>query len=126
MCNWPTLVPGCGGAAPTPGPEGEGAAQTTTSATPAVNTPEEEEMVVTEVSVEAEVTEVSVETEVTYRPAPGSALQCTKPEIVSNEDNCNKFWLCKEVPEGSGVLQVGSAAQYLNISPTVKWCNINH
>ena len=59
------------------------------------------------VSEEEEVvTEVSVEAEVTYRPAPGSALQCTKPEIVNDEDNCNKFWLCKEVPEGSGVLQV--------------------
>ena len=99
MCNWPPLVPACGGAAPTPGPEaGEGAAQTTTSATPAVNTPEEEE--------EEVVTEVSVEEEVTYRPAPGSALQCTKPEIVNDEDNCNKFWLCKEEPAGSGELEV--------------------
>ena len=71
---------------------------TTTSATPAVNTPEEE--------AEAVVTEVTVEAEVTYRPAEGSAFQCAKPEIVNDEDNCNKFWLCKEVPEGSGVLQV--------------------
>ena len=97
MCNWPTLVPACGGAAPTPGPEG-GEAVTTTSATPAVNTPEEE--------AGAVVTEVTVEAEVTYRPAEGSAFQCAKPEIVNDEDNCNKFWLCKEVPEGSGVLQV--------------------
>ena len=84
---------------------------TTTSATPAVNTPDTEEEeeagpVVTEVTVEAEVTEVTVEAEVTYRPAEGSAFQCAKPEIVTDEDNCNKFWLCKEVPEGSGVLQV--------------------
>ena len=71
---------------------------TTTSATPAVNTPEEE--------AGAVVTEVTVEAEVTYRPAEGSAFQCAKPEIVNDEDNCNKFWLCKEVPEGSGVLQV--------------------
>ena len=90
---------------------------TTTSATPAVNTPEEE--------AGAVVTEVTVEAEVTYRPAEGSAFQCSKPEIVNDEDNCNKFWLCKEVPEGSGVLQVISA-QYLNISPTGKWWNINH
>ena len=114
MCNWPTLVPGCGGAAPTPGPvAGEGAAQTTTSATPAVNTPEEEEEVVTEVTVEAEVT---------YKPAPGSVLQCTKPEIVNDEDNCNKFWLCKEVPEGSGVLQVkiSTIFEYLSVCKIVQ------
>ena len=97
MCNWPTLVPGCGGAAPTPGPEG-GEAVTTTSATPAVNTPEEE--------AGAVVTEVTVEAEVTYRPAEGSAFQCAKPEIVNDEDNCNKFWLCKEEPADTGVLQV--------------------
>ena len=115
VCNWPTLVPGCGGAAPTPGPQ----EVTTTSATPAVTTPDtEEEAVVTE-EVEAGetgavVTEVTVEAEVTYRPAENSAFECAKPEIVTDEDNCNKFWLCKEVPEGSGVLQV-------NISPIFEY-----
>ena len=105
MCNWPTLVPGCGGARPTPGPVGgEGAAQTTTSATPAVNTPDTEEVETEAPEVEVVVTEVTVE--VTYRPAEGSAFQCSKPGILNDEDNCNKFWLCKEVPKGSGELQV--------------------
>ena len=83
---------------------------TTTSATPAVNTPDTEE----EEEAGPVVTEVTVEAEVTYKPAEGSAFQCAKPEIVTDEDNCNKFWLCKEVPEGSGVLQVNIS---LNISP---------
>ena len=95
VCNWPAVVPGCGGAAPSPAPAPAG---TTTSATPPVTTPAPapEE---TEVTTEAE-------TEVTYQPAAGSAYQCSGPGIFNDEDNCNKFWLCKEEPADSGVLQV--------------------
>ena len=46
-------------------------AQTTTSATPAVNTPDTEEVETEAPEVEVVVTEVTVE--VTYRPAEGSA-----------------------------------------------------
>jgi len=41
----------------------------------------------------------------TYRPAPGSHFQCEKPGFNSDEGNCDKFWLCKEETEGSGVLE---------------------
>ena len=33
-------------------------------------------------------------------------FQCSEPGIVSDDNNCNKFWLCKEETEGSGVLEV--------------------
>jgi len=88
VCNWPQLVPGCGGAAPVvtnaPAPVTEPAPEATTSLT----TPEMEDA-----------------DEVTYRPAPGSVYQCEMPGIVDDEKNCNKFWLCKEQGEGSGVLE---------------------
>ena len=104
VCNWPAVVPGCGGAAPSPAPA---PAVTTTSATPPVTTPapapDTEE---TEVTTEAATT-AEAET-VTYQPAAGSAYQCSGPGIYNDEDNCNKFWLCKEETEGSGVLEVGN------------------
>ena len=100
VCNWPAVVPGCGGAAPSPAPA---PAVTTTSATPPVTTPApapEETEVTTEAATTAE-----TET-VTYQPAAGSAYQCSGPGIFNDEDNCNKFWLCKEEPADTGVLQV--------------------
>ena len=91
-------MPGCGGAAPVvtnaPSPVTEPAPEATTSLT----TPEIEDA-----------------DEVTYRPAAGSVYQCEMPGIVDDEKNCNKFWLCKEQGEGSGVLEVS-----LTNSSTVK------
>jgi len=81
VCNWATLVPSCGGAAPTP------PSSPATTATPAVTTPS------------------SSSAPATYRPAEGSVFQCSEPGIVSDDNNCNKFWLCKEETEGSGVLE---------------------
>ena len=105
VCNWPAVVPGCGGAAPSPAPA---PAVTTTSATPPVTTPapapDTEVTEETEVTTEAATT-AEAET-VTYRPAAGSAYQCSGPGIFNDEDNCNKFWLCKEEPADTGVLQV--------------------
>ena len=105
VCNWPAVVPGCGGAAPSPAPA---PAVTTTSATPPVTTPapapDTEVTEETEVTTEAATT-AEAET-VTYQPAAGSAYQCSGPGIYNDEDNCNKFWLCKEEPADSGVLQV--------------------
>jgi len=104
VCNWPAVVPGCGGAAPSPAPA---PAVTTTSATPPVTTPapapDTEVTEETEVTTEAATT-AEAET-VTYQPAAGSAYQCSGPGIYNDEDNCNKFWLCKEEPADSGVLQ---------------------
>jgi len=82
VCNWPFLVPSCGGAAPTPAPATEA------PVTPGVTT-----------------AETTPETSVTYRPEAGSVYQCQVPGINSDQNNCNKFWLCKENPEGSGILQ---------------------
>ena len=48
----------------------------------------------------------------TYRPAPGSHFQCEKPGFNSDEGNCDKFWLCKEETEGSGVLEVKRHVKY--------------
>ena len=84
VCNWPSQVAGCG-ANPEPEPE-------TTSSAP-------------EPTI-ADTTPVSESS--TYRPATGSHYQCEKPGVVSDEGNCNKFWLCKEETEGSGVLEVTS------------------
>ena len=75
------MVPSCGGAAPTPATEAP--------VTPGVTT-----------------AETTPETSVTYRPEAGSVYQCQVPGINSDQNNCNKFWLCKENPEGSGILQV--------------------
>ena len=90
VCNWPALVPGCGGEAPSPTPaptQAPAPAVTAAStATPAETTPET--------------------SEATYRPAAGSVFDCEAPGIVSDETNCNKFWLCKENPEQSGILEV--------------------
>ena len=36
----------------------------------------------------------------------GSAYDCKMPGVVSNEADCQKFWLCKENPEGSRILEV--------------------
>ena len=106
VCNWPAVVPGCGGAAPSPAPA---PAVTTTSATPPVTTPApdtEETEVTTEAAAEVMETTAEAETEAPYRPAAGSAYQCSGPGIFNDKDNCNKFWLCKEEPADSGVLQV--------------------
>jgi len=41
----------------------------------------------------------------TYRPSSESVYQCKVPGVVDDEEHCNKFWLCKEESEGSGILQ---------------------
>ena len=82
VCNWPSQVAGCGAE---PEPETTSPPPPPTEVTPPDTTEESS----------------------TYRPAPGSPIQCEAPGILSDEMNCNKFWLCKEETEGSGVLEVG-------------------
>lgn len=41
----------------------------------------------------------------TFLPAPGSSHQCSFPGIERNEENCSKFWLCKETKKGEGLLE---------------------
>merc|ERR1711988_1159195 len=79
VCNWPSQVAGCGG-------------DTSPSSTST-----------SELLTPPDTTTAAISS--TYRPAAGSHFQCEKPGIVSDEENCNKFWLCKEESEGSGVLE---------------------
>jgi hypothetical protein len=44
----------------------------------------------------------------TYLPSDGSVYKCEEPGVVDDQEHCNKFWLCKEETEGSGVLEVSS------------------
>ena len=109
VCNWPQLVPGCGGPAPVvtdaPVPATEPAPEVTTSLT----TPVKED-----------------EDEVTYRPAPGSFYQCEMPGIADDEKNCNKFWLCKEQTEGSGVLEVSRICPIINLKIMMIFSSISN
>ena len=109
MCNWPQLVPGCGGPAPVatdaPVPATEPAPEVTTSLT----TPVKED-----------------EDEVTYKPAPGSFYQCEMPGIADDEKNCNKFWLCKEQTEGSGVLEVSRICPIINLKIMMIFSSISN
>jgi len=93
VCNWPALVPGCGGEAPSPTP----------APTPAPTTTPEPAVTEASTATPAETTPET--SEVTYRPATGSIFDCESPGIVSDENNCNKFWLCKENPDESGILE---------------------
>ena len=45
----------------------------------------------------------------------GSAYDCTMPGVVNNEADCQKFWLCKENPEGSRILEVRLTTENLKI-----------
>ena len=36
----------------------------------------------------------------------GSAYECEMPGIVQYKPDCQKFWLCKENPEASRILEV--------------------
>jgi len=50
-------------------------------------------------------TGVEETTPIQYTPADGSPYSCKMPGIVEYEPDCQKFWLCKENPEGSRVLE---------------------
>jgi len=90
VCNWPALVPGCSG-----GPKPEESAETTVAP----------DTTVVVASTVPDTTAATTTSSATYRPAPGAAFQCTAPGILNDEEHCNKFWLCKEEPAGSGELQ---------------------
>jgi len=96
VCNWPWAVPSCSSTPPPvitstqpPVPETTTAAATT--AAPAVE-------VTTVVAIEET-------TPIQYTPAAGSPYECGMPGIVEYEPDCQKFWLCKENPEGSRILE---------------------
>ena len=88
VCNWPQQVAGCGLEAPVGATETPSAPETTPADTTPGTTPG---------------TEIP---SVTFRPAAGSPFQCSQPGPVRDEAHCNKFWLCREETEGSGVLEV--------------------
>jgi len=64
-----------------------------------------EEEVVEEV-VEEEVEEnVVEEVEMPWTSSPTNVFDCSAPGISGNDNDCHKFWLCKERPTGSKVLE---------------------
>jgi len=87
VCNWPWAVPGCGAPPPiitsTQPPPSPPTASTQPPA-PATSSPPVEDG---------------------YRPSAGSPYSCTEPGIVEYKADCQKFWLCKEKPEGSKILE---------------------
>ena len=56
---------------------------------------------------EEEVEELEEE-EGPWTVSAGSVYQCAEPGIVKHETDCQRFWLCKERPEGSRMLEVKS------------------
>jgi len=90
VCNHPWAVPACGSNPPPvitstqpPPPPPSSAAPTTT----------------TTVATSPETTAAG------YTPSAGSAYDCPAPGFVKYEADCQKFWLCKENPEGSKILE---------------------
>ena len=118
VCNWPMLVPGCGGeqanipttTATTTTTEATTTFTTkTTAASTTETTPQTTTTSTTEVTTESETTSPLTTPEAvssTYRPSESSIYECEQPVIFDDEEHCNKFWLCKEETEGSGVLEV--------------------
>jgi len=84
VCNWPAAVPGCNGQAPI---AASTAAPAITTAAPAITTAAPET------------------TEAAYMPSANSEYECLEPGVVRYEPDCQKFWLCKEKPEGSRILE---------------------
>jgi len=82
VCNWPMAVPGCGTGTPT-----------ATTAAP------------TEATTTASTVTSPASVEQPYVPSPNSEYACVEPGIVKYEPDCQKFWLCKEKPEGSRILE---------------------
>lgn len=96
VCNWPQQVAGCG--APEP-PVEEFTSPPAPDTTPADTTPS-----------------TTASTAVTFRPAAGSPFQCSEPGPAKDSDHCNKFWLCREQTEGSGVLEVRAERKSITLS----------
>jgi len=46
-----------------------------------------------------------VEEEMSWTSSPINVFECTAPGISGNQNDCHKFWLCKERPTGSMVLE---------------------
>jgi hypothetical protein len=67
---------------------------------------EEEEDVVEVVEEEDQVEEEVVEeVEMPWTSSPTNVFDCRTPGISGNDNDCHKFWLCKERPTGSKVLE---------------------
>merc|ERR1711915_1058261 len=102
VCNWPMLVPGCGGE------QANIPTTTTTTTTEATTTSTTKTTAAsTEVTTESETTSPLTTPETvssTYRPSESSIYECEQPGIFDDEEHCNKFWLCKQETKGSGVL----------------------
>jgi len=107
VCNWPEMVPGCGG------PEVSPTTSTTTTETTASPTTTDATTVSSTATTISTTSTAAVETttlsgvdeDPTYRPSEDSVYQCEKPGVFDDEENCNKFWLCKEEVEGEGILE---------------------
>merc|ERR1719312_26683 len=46
-----------------------------------------------------------VDVEEPYRTSANSEYKCSEPGVVKYDADCQKFWLCKERPEGSHILE---------------------
>ena len=94
LCSWPAQVEGCGGeeeVSPTI------PSMTTTTHIPTTTTTD----TFTTPSIESDTTISPM-----WLPSNSSVFKCDEPGIVDDQEHCNKFWLCKEEEERSGVLEV--------------------
>jgi len=95
VCNWPWAVPSC---TQTPPP-------LITSTQPPPTTTEAATTAAATVAETTAAVEVEETTPIRYTPAAGSAYECEMPGIVQYKPDCQKFWLCKENPEASRILE---------------------
>lgn len=128
VCNWPWAVPSCGmnpppttTSPPTTTAPPTTSAPPTTTATPATLPATTEEpstnppptttlppttaAATTPMETTAAPTTAVGVTEAPYTPSENSPYSCTAPGVVNYDADCQKFWLCKEEPAGSMVLQ---------------------
>lgn len=112
VCNWPYLVPGCGAEldkteeeAITETNEEVGAISEVDVATEAGSITETEEGIKPGASQVTDISEDKEESSEIFKPKPGSPFSCQEPGFFKNEENCSKFWLCKETKKGSRFLE---------------------
>merc|ERR1711892_810450 len=117
VCNWPQAVKGCGAedvesstiTTITTTPTTSTSTMTTTiTTTPTIttNTPPETTFNPPETTTNPpETTATPPETTPMYTPSDNSVFKCEEPGVVDDQEHCNKFWLCKQEPEGSRVLE---------------------
>merc|ERR1711963_481887 len=101
VCNWPEMVSGCGEPEVSPTTSTETTVTLTTTDATTVSTT----LSTTSTAVETTTQSGGVDEDPTYRPSEDSVYQCEKPGVFDDEENCNKFWLCKEEVEGEGILE---------------------